>query len=187
MREFQDRTSGPFLKGELNMQFTNCLKVSFFRWVPRQLWEHMMRFPTGQAESSVPQVGTFQIEISHLQSQHARILIGITYVTYTYRQRERERESDISTAYSFVFDWDPIYILTRWCTPTYPTCVVGHINPPEVLNFRRRLEVHALERSIHLRPQSHRAPRGGLKSSEDFIILEPQKQTWMGSCIQQTL
>lgn len=52
----------------------------------------MMRFPTGQAESSVPQVGTFQIEISHLQSQHARILIGITYVTYTYRQRERERE-----------------------------------------------------------------------------------------------
>lgn len=135
MREFQDRTSGPFLKGELNMQFTNCLKVSFFRWVPRQLWEHMMRFPTGQAESSVPQVGTFQIEISHLQSQHARILIGITYVTYTYRQRERERESDISTAYSFVLDWDPIYILTRWCTPTYPTCVVGHINPLGIIGL----------------------------------------------------
>lgn len=111
------------------------------------------------------------------------------YICHIYIQtkRERERESDISTAYSFVLDWDPIYILTRWCTPTYPTCVVGHINPPEVLNFRRRLEVHALERSIHLRPQSHRAPRGGLKSSEDFIILEPQKQTWMGSCIQQTL
>ena len=82
------------------MQFTNCLKVSIFRWVPRQLWDQMMRFPTGQAESSVPQVGTFHHENSHLQSQHARILIGITYVTYTYRHRE----SGISTAYSFVLD-----------------------------------------------------------------------------------